>query len=211
MGCGASKQNPWNPENQSGRKSSNDGRNSPAECELKQTESVESTEAPLSKTTSINTDLNPPKVSIHAEIHEGKPVAELEKIIQDLAHRDGDDSDELIFLEEQDAQNGNRPIHVAAQDGHLEILQWLISKKCKVDCRNHMGDTPLHMAVTYDRSSVVEALLAANADRTIKNAAGIEAIPSTDGDKLGKEEAAEEVKAEEEAQVADEAKAENNA
>jgi hypothetical protein len=191
MGCGSSAQNPWS-KTGNVKDSRKDGRNSPVqelpveyepeELKLKQTVSQTSTEEPVTKTSSINTDLNQPLVSIHSGIRQGKPIAEMEEIVAKLARKN---SDESLFLEEQDAQNGNRPIHVAAQHGQLEILQWLISKECEVNSRNQMGATALHMAVAYDHYFVVEALLAANADRTLKNTAGNEAITGLDGDKTG--------------------------
>jgi hypothetical protein len=200
MGCGASTQNPWS--NQNVKDSRKDGRSSPdpdlpkefppeemkvveyesEDLKFKQTMSKRSTETPVSRTSSINTDLNQPMVSMHTEIGQGKTIAEMEEVIAKLARKG---KDEYLFLEEQDAQTGNRPIHTAAQDGHLEIVQWLISKECNVNSRNQMGATALHMAVAHDHYFVVEALLAANADGTIKNAAGNEAITGLDGDKTG--------------------------
>merc|ERR1719428_1142671 len=94
---------------------------------------------------------------IHSAIRWGKPISELESLIV------GDQ------IDCQDEQNGNRPIHIAAQNGHLEIVKWLISKKCDVSAQNGTGATALHMSVGYDFYYVTKALLEAGADQTIKN------------------------------------------
>merc|ERR1719498_492368 len=107
----------------------------------------------------------------HSAIRWGKPIEELEPLVTDV--------------DCQDSGNGNRPIHIAAQNGHLEIVKWLIGKKCNVDAQNSTGATALHMAVAYDSYFVVEALLAGHADSTIKNQAGNESITGLDGDKTG--------------------------
>lgn len=109
---------------------------------------------------------------IHSAIRWGKPIPEIESLV-------GSDVDC------KDEGNGNRPIHIAAQNGHLEIVKWLVEKKCDVDAQNGTGATALHMAVAYDSYYVVQALLAGNADKTLKNSAGNEAITGLDGDKTG--------------------------
>jgi ankyrin repeat protein len=138
-----------------------------------------STEAPASQVSDakVKEAPKPKKPNVtppsHSAIRWGKkPIAELEEIV-------GDD------VECSDPGNGNRPIHIAAQNGHLQIVQWLITKKCNVDAQNSKGATALHMAVAYDMYFVVEALLAGKADPTIKNEAGNEAITGLDGDKTG--------------------------
>jgi len=73
----------------------------------------------------------------------------------------------------QDPKTGNHPIHIAAQNGHFEILKYLVDV-CKVDVNasNNAGNTALHMAIEYDYLEVAEYLLAHGASKTICNGNG---------------------------------------
>eukprot|EP00746_Dinoflagellata_sp_MGD_P008040 gnl/MRDRNA2_/MRDRNA2_116027_c0_seq1.p1 gnl/MRDRNA2_/MRDRNA2_116027_c0~~gnl/MRDRNA2_/MRDRNA2_116027_c0_seq1.p1 ORF type:complete len:246 (+),score=60.97 gnl/MRDRNA2_/MRDRNA2_116027_c0_seq1:96-833(+) len=180
MGCGASTSSA----NAGNKESNEDSGSMPVKQEGDQdlkfqpTSSDDSTQAPTSQESlADNAEAPKPKKSnvtplSHSAIRWGKPIAELEGIV-------GDD------VECSDPGNGNKPIHIAAQNGHLEIVQWLITKNCNVDAQNSTGATALHMAVAYDSYFVVEALLAGNANPTIKNEAGNESITGLDGDKTG--------------------------
>ena len=48
-------------------------------------------------------------------------------------------------MESADVGNGNRSIHIAAQNGHLPILKLLVQKDCDVNAQNKSGQTPMHM------------------------------------------------------------------
>ena len=50
----------------------------------------------------------------------------------------------------QDKSTGNFPIHIAAQNGHRDILKILLDAKANVDAQNNNGLSPLHMSVEYD-------------------------------------------------------------
>ena len=52
------------------------------------------------------------------------------------------------------------PLHYASEDGHLEIVEFLISKGAKVDARDSDNATPLMEAAYKGRSNVVKLLLA---------------------------------------------------
>lgn len=39
------------------------------------------------------------------------------------------------------------PVHIAADLGELEILQWLIQQRANLNCRDDEGNNPLHKAV----------------------------------------------------------------
>mmetsp|Transcript_47404 Transcript_47404/g.107443 ORF Transcript_47404/g.107443 Transcript_47404/m.107443 type:complete len:191 (+) Transcript_47404:103-675(+) len=83
-----------------------------------------------------------------------------------------------------DPGNGNRPIHIGAQNGHLNITKLLISNKCDVNAQNNGGQTALHMAMEYDYLAIVNALLEAGADEALVNEAGNSAISGIDGGKV---------------------------
>ena len=61
--------------------------------------------------------------------------------------------------------DGLSALHLAAQDGRLDIAELLLSAGAEVDAKTKIGDyTPLHVAAGAARLSVVQALLAAGAN-----------------------------------------------
>jgi len=83
----------------------------------------------------------------------------------------------------QDPKTGNFPIHIAAQNGHLDLVVMLLQFNATVNSQNSKGQTPMHMGVGYDYYEVVKALQAAGADGNLENQAGIPAHAGLDGDK----------------------------
>ena len=60
------------------------------------------------------------------------------------------------------------PLHVAAMRGDAEIVQKLLeSYNCDPNCRDIHGQTPLHLAVKYERPSVARVLCSFGADQNI--------------------------------------------
>mmetsp|Transcript_9641 Transcript_9641/g.13092 ORF Transcript_9641/g.13092 Transcript_9641/m.13092 type:complete len:207 (-) Transcript_9641:228-848(-) len=86
-------------------------------------------------------------------------------------------------INKADAQNGNTAIHIASQNGHIDLVKLLISYKCNVNAQNKGGQTPLHMAISYDLDEVVAILNKAGADLNIKNEAGNPAFHGLEGEK----------------------------
>lgn len=82
-----------------------------------------------------------------------------------------------------DASNGNAPIHIASQNGHLDIVRLLIAKKANLNAQNMKGNTAIHMAVGYDYYEVSTALIDAGADPEMKNELGFIARTGLEGDK----------------------------
>ena len=79
-------------------------------------------------------------------------------------------------------QCGNTPLHEAAISGHSLMLKDLIKKlrgdrMCsdEVNKTNHSGNTPLHLAFQFDHPEIVDLLVKAGADQTIKNKAQLTA------------------------------------
>ena len=84
----------------------------------------------------------------------------------------------------KDAGNGNTPIHIAAQNGHIHLVKYLVEKGCQCNDQNGTGNTALHMAMAYDYYWCAKILREqGNADATIKNNDGFEAISGIEGDK----------------------------
>jgi ankyrin repeat protein len=109
---------------------------------------------------------------IHSAIRWNKPLSEIEALLTSL---------EAVNC--VDSNNGNCPIHIAAQNGHFETVQLLIKRGADLNVQNAKGNTPIHMAVGYDYYETAMLLIENKADPEIKNAAGFCARNGIDGDK----------------------------
>lgn len=89
------------------------------------------------------------------------------------------------LLDEKDAQNGNSCIHIAAQNGHQDLVKGLIELKCDLNAKNNSENTALHMASEYGYFWSAKYLLDAGADPTIKNQNGCEAQSGIEKDSAG--------------------------
>jgi ankyrin repeat protein len=59
------------------------------------------------------------------------------------------------------------PLHYAAQYGHKEIVQLLISKGANVKAKTDDGRTPLHSAAAKEHKDIAELLIEKGADVTL--------------------------------------------
>lgn len=60
-------------------------------------------------------------------------------------------------------QDGWTPLHLAACNGHQEVVHELIVGKCNVNMRTESGMGPLHMAASQGFEEIVQQLLDAGA------------------------------------------------
>jgi ankyrin repeat protein len=84
-----------------------------------------------------------------------------------------------IRLIERDAdvnKPGWTPLHYAATNSHISIIQLLLDHHAYIDAASPNGSTPLMMAAMYGNASALKMLLEAGADPTLKNALGLTAI-----------------------------------
>lgn len=86
-------------------------------------------------------------------------------------------------LNAQDTGNGNYPIHIAAQNGHIDIVNLLIKHKCEINAKNGKGNTALHMAIGYDYYDCATAIIRAGGDLAMVNDAQVPASRGLEGDK----------------------------
>lgn len=87
--------------------------------------------------------------------------------------------DLCALLIERDAdvnKSGWAPLHYAATESHLAVIQLLLDQHAYIDAASPNGSTPLMMAAMYGNASAVKMLLEAGADPTIKNDLGLTAI-----------------------------------
>jgi len=112
----------------------------------------------------------------HSAVRWGKDIKELEAMA----------AEDKTVVSTHDDKNGNQAIHLAAQNGHLEITKWLVNdKKVDINGQNKKGQTALHMSVAYDMYEQTKFLLEKGAKKDIKNVDGNESITGIDGDKTG--------------------------
>lgn len=60
--------------------------------------------------------------------------------------------------------NGNTPLMLAAYNGHVEIVRYLLDERARIDARNAQGRTPLIFASTGSFPETVRLLLERGAD-----------------------------------------------
>lgn len=73
-------------------------------------------------------------------------------------------------------KTGWAPLHYAATNGSLPIIQLLLDRYAYIDAESPNGTTPLMMAALYGTIDAVKLLLDAGADVGIKNGLGLTAL-----------------------------------
>jgi ankyrin repeat protein len=61
---------------------------------------------------------------------------------------------------------GNTLLHVAAMNGHTEMVLFLLDKGIKLTTKNNAGSTPLHYAGTQERQKKKKKITTAPAHKT---------------------------------------------
>ncbi|MEJ6023251.1 ankyrin repeat domain-containing protein [Ramlibacter sp. PS4R-6] len=72
-------------------------------------------------------------------------------------------------------KTGWTPLHYAATNGHIPVMELLIEEHAYIDAEAPNGTTPLMMAAMYGTPAAVRFLLEAGADPTLKNQLGMSA------------------------------------
>jgi hypothetical protein len=115
-------------------------------------------------------------LKIHSAVRWGKPIAELKEA----------GLTDTMAAQQQDEQNGNTALHIAAQNGNYDLVRFLVHDlNCYVDIQNKVGNTALHMGVEYDYYKINKLLVDAGADTGIENGDGHPAIEGISGSKVG--------------------------
>jgi ankyrin repeat protein len=71
---------------------------------------------------------------------------------------------------------GWTPLHYAATNGHLEVMELLFANNAYIDAESPNGTTPLMMAAQYGSTAAVKRLLEEGADPGLRNQLGLTAI-----------------------------------
>ena len=89
----------------------------------------------------------------------------------------------MRFVNTKDEVTGNVAIHIAAQNGKVDVVDYLLKNGAQVNSQNFKGNTALHMSVEYNLEDTTRKLLELGADKTIKNYDGNAAETGIDGGK----------------------------
>jgi len=66
------------------------------------------------------------------------------------------------------AEEGVAPLHVAAQEGHNQVIELLIDNGADVNSKDGDEGTPLHMAAANGHKGIAELLIVKGADVNAK-------------------------------------------
>jgi hypothetical protein len=78
-------------------------------------------------------------------------------------------------------KTGWTPLHYAATNGHVQIMQMLLDQSAYIDAESPNGTTPLMMAAMYGTPAAVKLLIDEGADPTLKNQLGLTALDFANG------------------------------
>jgi ankyrin repeat protein len=102
-------------------------------------------------------------------LHIAAEAGETHRVQQLLAA--GADVDAQVRSDEnRNSDWGNTPLHLAALNGHEEVVRLLVSRRANVNAASDRGATPLHLAVEHPQ--VMRQLLAAGANVNARDAQG---------------------------------------
>eukprot|EP00929_Paragymnodinium_shiwhaense_P064864 TRINITY_DN32569_c0_g1_i1.p1 TRINITY_DN32569_c0_g1~~TRINITY_DN32569_c0_g1_i1.p1 ORF type:complete len:366 (+),score=90.86 TRINITY_DN32569_c0_g1_i1:84-1181(+) len=118
-------------------------------------------------------------LKFHSAVRWAKPWEEIEAVVTGLG------VDMRSACAGKDPKTGNQALHIASQNGHMELVEKLVGAGSPPNGQNNKGQTPLHMAVEYDFYFVCKFLFANGADGEVKNGDGHKAITGIDGGKVG--------------------------
>lgn len=59
---------------------------------------------------------------------------------------------------------GMRPLHLAVEAGHSDVVKYLIERGCNVTEPSFDGTTPLHIACEYGHLTIVSCCVLLNAE-----------------------------------------------
>jgi len=71
---------------------------------------------------------------------------------------------------------GWTPLHYAATNGHLKMMDLLLEEHAFIDAQSPNGTTPLMMAASYGAPEAVKLLIEAGADMRMRNQQGLTAL-----------------------------------
>jgi ankyrin repeat protein len=82
----------------------------------------------------------------------------------------------LIAKDADVNKTGWAPLHYAATNGHVAVMQLLLDENAYIDAESPNKTTPLMMAASYGSTEAVKLLLEAGADPTLKNEKNLSAL-----------------------------------
>ncbi|NET31176.1 MAG: alpha/beta fold hydrolase [Cyanothece sp. SIO1E1] len=105
--------------------------------------------------------------SANAQLWDAAIAGDVELVKQALAA-----GAEIDALDTRRSKTGRRAMNWAAYHNHTTVLRFLIEQGAQINATNQSGFTPLHHAVERNAMDAVQLLLAAGADKSIRNKRG---------------------------------------
>jgi len=119
----------------------------------------------------LNVLLAVPKIKVETRNEKDESPLMLAALAGDLAT-----CQKLIAKDADVNKTGWAPLHYAATNGHVAVMQLLLDENAYIDAESPNKTTPLMMAASYGSTEAVKLLLEAGADPTLKNEKNLSAL-----------------------------------